>query len=37
MGQAQILGNMYNDVPPEAAQRALRFLRLRANVSAQAA
>jgi uncharacterized protein (DUF2336 family) len=37
MGQAQILGNMYNEVPPEAAQRALRFLRLRANVSAQAA
>jgi hypothetical protein len=37
MGQAQVLGNMYNDVPPEAAQRAIRFLRLRANVSAQAA
>jgi uncharacterized protein (DUF2336 family) len=37
MGQAIVLGNMYNDVPPEAAQRALRFLRLRANSSALAA
>jgi uncharacterized protein (DUF2336 family) len=37
IGQAEVLGNMYNEVPPEAAQRALRFLRLRANISAQAA
>ncbi|GBF57536.1 hypothetical protein PbB2_01203 [Candidatus Phycosocius bacilliformis] len=37
LSQAEVLGNMYNDVPPEAAQRAIRFMRLRATVTAQAA
>lgn len=37
MGQAKILGEMYNDVPTEAAQRALRFMKLRAGTIAQAA
>jgi uncharacterized protein (DUF2336 family) len=37
LAQAKILGAMYHEVPPEAAQRAIRFLRLKANVNAQAA
>lgn len=30
MGAAETLGRMYNDVPPDAAQRAIRFLKVRA-------
>jgi uncharacterized protein (DUF2336 family) len=37
MGEAKTLRDMYNDVPQEAAQRALRFMKLRANTMAQAA
>jgi uncharacterized protein (DUF2336 family) len=37
MSQARVLGEMYNDVPVEAAQRALRFMKLRAGALAQAA
>jgi uncharacterized protein (DUF2336 family) len=37
MGQAKILGDIYHDVPVEAAQRALRFMKLRAGALAQAA
>lgn len=37
MGQAKTLGEMYNDVPIEAAQRALRFMKMRAGAVAQAA
>jgi uncharacterized protein (DUF2336 family) len=37
MGQAKTLGDMYNDVPVEAAQRALRFMKLRASTLSQAA
>jgi uncharacterized protein (DUF2336 family) len=37
MSQAKTLGDMYNDVPVEAAQRALRFMKLRAGTSAKAA
>jgi uncharacterized protein (DUF2336 family) len=37
MGQAKILGDMYHDVPVEAAQRALRFMKLRAGTLANAA
>ena len=37
MSQASILGNMYNDVPAESAQRALRFMKLRAGTTALAA
>jgi uncharacterized protein (DUF2336 family) len=37
MGQAKILGEMYNDVPVDAAQRAMRFMKLRANAMSQAA
>jgi uncharacterized protein (DUF2336 family) len=37
MSQAKALGDMYNDVPVEAAQRALRFMKLRAGTMAQAA
>jgi uncharacterized protein (DUF2336 family) len=37
MGQAKTLGEMYNDVPVEAAQRALRFMKLRAGTMSQAA
>lgn len=33
MGEAVKLGNMYNDVPPEAAGRALRFIQVRANAA----
>jgi uncharacterized protein (DUF2336 family) len=37
MSQAKILGEMYNEVPVEAAQRALRFMKLRAGTLAKAA
>lgn len=37
MGQAKTLGEMYNDVPVDAAQRALRFMKMRAGAVAQAA
>lgn len=37
MGQAAKLGAMYNEVPVEAAGRALRFMKLRSNVSTKAA
>jgi uncharacterized protein (DUF2336 family) len=37
MGAAETLGRMYNEVPVEAAQRAIRFLKVRAVSSAQAA
>jgi uncharacterized protein (DUF2336 family) len=37
MGEAKALRDMYNDVPQEAAQRALRFMKLRSNTLAQAA
>lgn len=37
MGQTKILGEMYNNVPQQAAQRALRFLKLRSAALAQAA
>jgi uncharacterized protein (DUF2336 family) len=37
MGQAKVLGEMYNEVPQEAAQRALRFMKLRSTALAQAA
>jgi uncharacterized protein (DUF2336 family) len=37
MGEAKTLRDMYNDVPVEAAQRALRFMKLRAGAMAQAA
>jgi uncharacterized protein (DUF2336 family) len=37
MGKAKIMGDMYNNVPPEAAQRAMRFMKLRAGAMAQAA
>lgn len=37
MGQAKTLGETYTDVPQEAAQRALRFMRLRAGTMAMAA
>ena len=37
MGKAKLLGEMYNEVPQEAAQRALRFMKLRAGALAEAA
>lgn len=37
MKSAETLGRMYNDVPVEAAQRAMRFLRVRAASTAAAA
>ncbi len=37
MGEAKTLRDLYNNVPPEAAQRALRFMKLRAGTIAQAA
>jgi uncharacterized protein (DUF2336 family) len=37
MGQAKVLGDMYNNVPIEAAQRALRFMKMRSGTLAQAA
>jgi uncharacterized protein (DUF2336 family) len=37
MGKAKIMGDMYNKVPPEAAQRAMRFMKLRVGAMAQAA
>jgi uncharacterized protein (DUF2336 family) len=37
MSAAKSLGEMYNGVPQEAAQRALRFMKLRAGTMAQAA
>jgi uncharacterized protein (DUF2336 family) len=37
MNQASALGYMYNDVPVEAAQRALRFMKLRASTLARVA
>jgi uncharacterized protein (DUF2336 family) len=37
MGQAKVLGDMYHEVPQEAAQRALRFMKLRSTALAQAA
>lgn len=33
MGESQKLGNMYNDVPIEAAQRALRFMQVRISAA----
>jgi uncharacterized protein (DUF2336 family) len=37
MGQAKVLGDMYNNVPEEAAQRGVRFLKLRSSTFAKAA
>jgi uncharacterized protein (DUF2336 family) len=37
MNQAKVLGEMYNDVPMEAAQRAIRFMKLRVGALAEAA
>jgi uncharacterized protein (DUF2336 family) len=37
MSQAKVLGELYNEVPVEAAQRALRFMKLRAGTLAKAA
>lgn len=37
IGKATELGNVYNDVPPEAAQRAMRFWRLRRQTDERAA
>lgn len=37
MSQAKVLGDLYNEVPVEAAQRALRFMKLRAGTMANAA
>jgi uncharacterized protein (DUF2336 family) len=37
MSQAKVLGELYNEVPVEAAQRALRFMKVRAANVAKAA
>ncbi len=37
MGEAETLGRMYNDVPIDAAQRALRFMQVRSNSMKEAA
>lgn len=37
MGEAEILGRMYNEVPIDAAQRALRFMQVRSNAMREAA
>jgi uncharacterized protein (DUF2336 family) len=37
MSQAKILGDIYNEVPVEAAQRAMRFMKVRAGAQAKAA
>jgi uncharacterized protein (DUF2336 family) len=37
MGKAKVLGEMYHNVPHEAAQRAVRFMKLRTSAIAQAA
>jgi uncharacterized protein (DUF2336 family) len=37
MSEAEAFGRMYNDVSPEAAQRAVRFMKMRAAQPAQAA